>query len=131
MEKFEQLLSQLSYDEYGLIGMGLLLILLIILSYSLIQGKKKLRQMVNNNVKVFQKAFDIAEDGMLILSDKNEVIYANKSMMNLLGLRRNFLNKVLRKIPTVKVKKTWIALDKFLEDHAVRSKVQALSFPHA
>lgn len=131
MEKFEQLLSQLTYDEYVLIGMGLVLILFIILSYSLIQGKKKLRRMINNNLKVFQKAFDVAEDGMLILSDKNEVIYANKSMMNLLGLKRNFLNKVLKNTPKIKVKKTWIALNEFLKEYAVRSKVQALSFSHS
>lgn len=131
MEKFEQFLSQLTYDEYALIGIGLVLILFIIHSYSLMQGKKKLRQMLNDNLKVFQNAFDVAEDGLLILSDKNEVIYANKSMMDILGLKRNFLDKVLKNIPHVKVKKTWMALDQFLKEHYETSKMQALSFSHS
>jgi len=131
LEKLEQFLSQLTYDGYAVIGIGLVLILFMIHSYSLMQAKKKLRQMLHDNLKVFQKAFDVAEDGILILSNNNEVIYANKSMMNLLGLKRNFLDKVLKNMPQVKVKKTWIALDKFLKEHYKKSKIQALSFSHS
>jgi len=131
LEKLEQFLSQLTYDGFAVIGLGLVLILFIIHSYSLMQAKKKLRQMLHDNLKVFQKAFDVAEDGILILSSNDEVIYANKSMMGLLGLKINFLDKVLKNMPQVKVKKTWTALDKFLEEHYKQSKTQALSFPHS
>ncbi len=131
MEQFEKFLSQLTYDGYAAIGIGIIFILFLLHSYSLIQGKKKLREIIDNNVKVFQKAFDVSEDGMLILSDNNTVIYANQSMKNILGLKRNFLNKVLKNIPEVKVKRTWIALDKFLEENAEKSKIQALSFSHS
>jgi len=131
LEKLEQYFSQLSYDGFALIGIGLVLILFMIHSYSLMQAKKKLRQMLHDNLKVFQKAFDVAEDGILILSNNNEVIYANRSMKDLLGLKRNFLDKVLKNMPQVKVKKTWIALDTFLEEHYKKSKLQALSFSHS
>lgn len=131
LEKLEQLLTQLTYYEYIAIVTGLLLVFFVIHIYSLIQAKKKLRQIVNDNVEVFQKAFDIAEDGMLILSSKNEVDYANKSMMNLLGLKPNFLNKELKTIPKVKIKKTWVALDEFLEEYSEKSKAKVLFFSHA
>ena len=129
LEKLEKVLSQLLYDDYILIIIGLVL---IILSYLLIQSKKKLRQVLSSNVKVFQKAFDVGEDGVLILSDKNKVIYANTSMKNILGLKENFLNKVLKNILQIKVKKTWVELDTFLEEHEENSKVQTqtLSLSH-
>lgn len=131
LEKFEQFLSNLTYNEYMAIGIALLLILLIVHSYSLVQGKKKLRQIVNDNVKVFQKAFDIAEDGMLILSGNNEVIYANKTMINLFAIKGNFLNKALGTIPKVKLKRTWMKFDEFLEEYSEKSKSKALFFSHA
>jgi len=131
VEKFEQFLGQLTYNEYVAISIGLIIILLIIHSYSLIEGKKKLRQIVNDNVKVFQKAFDIAEDGMLILSGKNEVVYANRAMIDLLDLERNFLDKVLKNIPKVKIKRDWITLDQFLKEHSEKSKSKALFFSYA
>lgn len=131
LEKFEQLLSQVTYDGYAVIGIGIVLILFFVHSYSVIQSKKKLRQMVNDNVKVFQKAFDVSEDAMLILSNKNEVVYANPSMIEFLGLEANFLDKVLKKTPEIKVKKIWMGLDTFLEECHEKTKMEALSFFHA
>jgi len=131
LESFEQLLSQLTYDGYAAIGIGIVLILFLLHSYSVTQSKKKLRHMINDNVKVFQEAFDIAEDGMLILSENNEVVYANQSMIELFGLEVNCLDKVIPKIPAIKIKKTWSRLDKFLEEYREETKVKALSFSHA
>jgi len=133
LENFEQLLSQLTSTDYVVIYISLVLIVLIILSYLLIQSKKKSRQIVHNNIKILQKVFEDAEDGMLILSDKNKVIYANKSMINILGLKRKFLNKVFKSISKIKVKKTWIALDKLLEEYTTKSKgqTQTYSFTHS
>ena len=128
METFEQFLSQLTYNDYIAIGIGILLILFLVHTYSLIQSKKKLRQIVNDNVKVFQKAFDIAEDGMMILSHNNEVVYANKSMMTLLGLTEDSLDHTLDTTTTIKIKKAWLPLDEFIEEYAQKSESKTLFF---
>jgi PAS domain-containing protein len=103
VEQFEKFLSQLTSDGYIVIGVSTLLTLILVHTYSLIQGKKKLRQMINDNVKMFQQAFDIAEDGMLILSNKNKVIYANNPIVDMLGLEKDFLGKVLKRVPKIKL----------------------------
>lgn len=131
LEKLEQLLTNLTYNEYIILIIGLIFILFVIHSYSLIQGKKNLREILNDNIKVFQKAFDISEDGMLILATNNQVVYANKTIMNLLDLKENFLDKALKTLPKVKTKKNWVALDEFLEEYSEKSKANVLFFSHA
>jgi len=69
-----------------LVMLLLLLFLIAIHFYTLARGKKEFLKVVDNKVKVFQKAFDISEDGVLILSDKNEVVYANRVIKKLLDL---------------------------------------------
>jgi len=128
LEKFEQLFTQLSNHEYIAMGIGIVLLLFVVHHYSLLQSKKKLRQIVTDNVKVFQKAFDIADDGMLILSNENKVLYVNKSMITLLGLKGDILDNVLDVIPNIRLKKDWVSLDDFLEEYTEKSKSKALVF---
>jgi polar amino acid transport system substrate-binding protein len=70
-------------------------------------------------VKIFKKAFDISEDAVLVLSDNNEIRYANKTLQSLLSLPENFLEKPLSPMPKIRVKREWIALDVFI--HKVQS----------
>jgi len=131
LEKLEQITNQMTQEGYAPIGLSILFIFFLIYMYFLMRRKKKARLAAANSVKVFQKAFDLSRDSMLILSDKNEVIYANKSMVRLLQLEENFLLKVLEKIPEIKVKKSWVALDKFIQENHERSKEKVLSFPQS
>ncbi|HFQ61051.1 MAG TPA: diguanylate cyclase, partial [Epsilonproteobacteria bacterium] len=96
--------------------------------YSLSREKKELLQVVDNKVKVFQKAFDISEDAMLILSDDNEVVYANKAMQKLLDLSKDFMFKPLAKMPQIKIKKEWITLDKLIISAYKRADEKMLSY---
>ncbi len=107
------------------------LLILFITIYFLAKEKKKLQQLLDKKIKVFQKAFDISEDAILILSEKNKVLYANKSMINLLSLKEEFINEPLANMPKVKVKKDWIALDIFMNTIHKVSDEKTQSFPQS
>lgn len=95
----------------------LLLILMLFAGihfYSLSREKKELLRVVDNKVKIFQKAFDISEDAVLILSENNEIVYANKAMQKLLSLPEDFMFHSLKDVPQVKVKSEWVGLDKLI-----------------
>lgn len=128
LSQLQNILNDMSKIEYMILGIVIIMIFFIIHLYSL-SKKNKLCDIINNNVKIFQKAFDLVEDAMLILSNKNEVIYANKSMIILLELEKNFQLEILKKIPKVKIKKEWIALDKFITKQQSRVEKNTLTFP--
>jgi len=102
-------------------SMGNMLVLIILVTllivihfYSLARSKRELLKVVDNKVEVFQKAFDISEDGVLILSDKDEVVYANKVIKKLLGLEKDFLFKSLSIQAKIKIKNQWLTLDELI-----------------
>ncbi|PTB87726.1 hypothetical protein C9925_01570, partial [cyanobacterium G8-9] len=125
--KLHSIIISMGQTEYIVFGVMIILFFLAIHLYSVAKEKQKLRDTINHNVKVFQKAFDLAEDAMLILSAKNEVIFANKSMISLLNLEIGYQLEVLRHMPKIKIKKKWIALDKFIEEQKVRIVEKALT----
>jgi diguanylate cyclase (GGDEF)-like protein len=128
LETFEQLLYPLTEDKYIAIGIAILVIFFLIHIFSLSQFKKRVKQIVEDNVKVFQKAFDLAEEGMLIMSDVNRVLYVNKSMKRLLGLEEDMADKAIEKNVNIKIKRNWISLDQFLEEYSEKAKIKALCF---
>ncbi|MBT8343707.1 MAG: GGDEF domain-containing protein, partial [Sulfurovum sp.] len=93
--------------------------------------KNKLEKTIENNLKTFQKAFDISDDAILILSDKNKVIYANNTMFRLLQLKNNFLAKTLETPVQVKVKKDWIGLDEFIKENRPKLEEKVSSYPQS
>ncbi len=116
---------------YENIFIFLMLFIFFATIYFLLREKKKFQKLVNLKIEVFKKAFDISEDAILILSDQNKVLYANSSMIELLGLKKEFIDKTLDYMPKVKVKKDWIELDIFIKkEHKVfADKMQ--SFPQS
>ena len=129
LSQFHNILNSMGQQEYMILGVIIVLMFFIIHLYSLAKEKNKLRETINHNVKVFQKAFDLAEDAMLILSEKNKVIFANKSMVSLLELELGYQLEVLRDIPKIKIKKKWIYLDKFIDEQRVRIMQKVLNVP--
>ena len=122
LEKLEHIINKMTVEEYALVAISLLFIFFLLYIYSLAHEKKKLRKTLEDNLKVFEKAFEISEDAVLILSNKNKVMYANNTVVRLLQLNNDFLLKTFESIVQIKVKKDWIALDKFIEDHRVGPK---------
>lgn len=122
MKSTLEIFNQITLVGYGLMVLCILFSFFLLYWYFLLKEKKKLEVILDNNLKVFQKVFDASEDAILILSDKSEVIYANKTMVRLLQLNNDFLMKVWKPIIQIKVKKDWIALDKFIEENRIDTK---------
>jgi polar amino acid transport system substrate-binding protein len=76
--------------------------------------KKKEGQKSILNLDVLKKAFDLSEDGVLILSDKRKILYANEIAEKLFSLSGNYLEKELTHAPQLEIRKEWMALDKFI-----------------
>ncbi len=96
--------------------------------YALRREKKRVYGIVDSKVKVLQKAFDVSEEAILILSEKQELIYANKTMIKLFKLEENFMQKPLRIMPKIKVKKSWIELDELIKERKGSSQEKMHSF---
>jgi polar amino acid transport system substrate-binding protein len=126
-ETLTQLSSQLSQEEYLLIGILILSILLSIYLYSLFRKQKKQQMIAEDKVKMFQKTFDVSQDPTLILSDKNEILYANRTMVTLFKLKRNFLTQKLSPMPQIKIKDSWLPLDKMIKENEGAFKEHTLS----
>jgi len=106
----------------------LIILSLLIYIYTLKRSKEKIKQSAEKKIEAFQKAFDISEDAILMLSDRNEVVYANRSMMRLLDLKENDIAKPLNIIPKIKVKREWITLDQLVKDNYKKTEEKMQSF---
>ena len=131
LEKLEQIMHQMTIGEYILVAISVTFIFILLYIYSLLHKKKRLEETIEDNLKVFQKAFDISEDAIMILSHKNKVMYANNTMLRLLGVNKSFLLKPFKSTVQIKVKKDWIALDQFIKDNRVCPKGKLCSYPQA
>ncbi len=129
VETLKQFMSTVTIEMYSLLGIGIILILVSIHIYSLRQEKNKLILEVAKHVNIFEKAFDTATDAMLILSDKHELLYANKAMVSLLDLKDNFQYHKFKDTPQVKPAKEWVRLDLFLNGLKDRLEDKFLTFP--
>ena len=95
-----------------------ILIIFLMLVYIIThrRNKKALHSFIDEKIKVFQNVFYVAEDIILILSDRNEILFANKSAIEFFSLQKYFKYTILE-IPQVKVKNEWISLDKLIYEH--------------
>lgn len=120
------------WHSIPLSGSYILLLILMVFAgihfYSLSREKKELLRVVDNKVKIFQKAFDISEDAVLILSENNEIVYANKTMQKLLSLPEDYMFKPLKNIPQVKIKSEWVGLDTLIEHEYKKTDEKMLSY---
>ncbi len=89
-------LTHMTQIEYLFFTLCIVIVLFLVYIYFLTKEKKKLRETIDNNVKAFQKTCDISEDAIMILSAKNEVLYANSSMVRLLQFNNHFLSQKFR-----------------------------------
>jgi len=117
-------------EDYLLISIAILLLYVLVHNYFRIKGKAQRKEIAENNIKILQKSFDVSKDAMLILSAKDEVIYANKSMIKLFNLDKDYLLKGLQNVPKVKVRTDWVELNTFIAENRTKLRDSLLSFSH-
>jgi len=79
-------LSHFSLYDVFLVGLGLVLASLIRIFYDSYKERQRLKQL-GRMVKVYNESMDIYEEGVLIISDKQEVIFANKEAARIFALK--------------------------------------------
>ena len=131
LQKFEHIMQQMTIEEYALVIISLFFFVFLLYYYFILIEKKKLGETVENNLKVFQKALDLSDNAILILSAKNEVMYANNAILRLLQLKNDFLFKTLETPVQIKVKRDWIALDQFIEENRVGPHDKVGTYPQS
>ena len=99
----------------------LIIVVLIICMLIYHKRKKDLQKFSDQQIKTFQNIFDISKDSIIILTDKNEILYANQVAIDFFSLKKHFKFKKLD-IPKVKVKDKWVGLDKFIDNKDSKHK---------
>lgn len=125
MNEVLEKLNQMSLQEYGVIVPILVVLFFFLYRYLMVREKKKIEAILKNNLQVLENTFDISEDAIFILSDKNEVIYANSALVRLLQLNSDFLMKKLGGSAQIKEKKEWVPLDTYLKEQRTTAKDKA------
>lgn len=131
LEKIELYMSEMGSEDYISIGIYVFIFILLVYIFFSIKEKGRLKKAIKDNIKIFEKTFDISHDGLLMVSSKNKIIYANRAMMNILGLDKNYLNTVWEDIPQLSVSHNWIPLDKYIKDNKKRLKEKSLFLPQS
>ena len=80
-------LNQFTLYDVFLVGVGLVLASLVRIFYDSYKEKQRLRKL-GRMVKVYNDSMDIYEEGVLIISGKEEVIFANKEAARIFGLKK-------------------------------------------
>jgi polar amino acid transport system substrate-binding protein len=91
--------------------------------------KKSLQLFVDEKIKTYKSIFDVSEESILILSNDNIILYANKPMISLLGLKKHFISSVLE-MPQIKIKQEWQTLDKLIKKNRIISEKMQI-FTHS
>ena len=127
LANIETLLKSLSTDTlYGFLF--LFILLLAMYFYNRFRRKKELLEIIDSKVKVFQKALDISRDGMLLLSDKQKVLYINTFMRKLLGIEKNNKSKSHFSGIKIKIKNEWLSLYELMEINSVKKDGHKVSY---
>ncbi len=113
MEDILNILSSQDNIKYLLILFVSILLLLLLFSYKKRRNQKKF---INHKIKTFQDIFDVSKEAILIISDKNEILYANSIMINLLNLEEKYLHTTLV-VPDIKIQRDWNKLDKLIKEN--------------
>ncbi len=108
-------------------GSVLLLFFIFFYRYRLRVEKKKLRSMVSDKISVMQKAFEVCKDAVLILSDTQEILYANKPMKKLLKLDENYYETFLNNMIKVEAGKEWRTLSRLIKEKEMSKKAYRFS----
>ena len=117
-------------EEYGLAAMLIIAVLVSLYLFFLFLKQKRRLRIADNRIKVFQRTFDVSQEPTIILSDTNDILYANPVMVEFFKLKRDFLIHKLSPMPQIKLKENWQTLDSVIKEYEKKFKEGSLSFYH-
>ena len=128
MQDMLQNLNSLVIQDYIYLSIAVLIMFLFLTFYVSNKKRKRLEQFVDKKLQNFKNIFDISEESILILSNENKILYANNSMVQLLKLKKRFINQPF-KIPKIKIKEEWKSLDEIIINRSKKTenKLQLIS----
>ncbi len=101
------------------VGIVLLLLFIPLYIYAVRTAKRKLDSMVSDKISVMQNAFEVCKDAVLILSDKQVILYANKPMRKLLKLDEKYEEMPLGSIIKIDMGNEWRTLGRLIKEKQV------------
>ncbi len=105
----------------NILWLSLVTIVLIVIHIFMYRKKKKnLQKFADEKVKVYQNIFTISDDAILILSNKNEIIYANKVAIDLFELKKYFIFTKFE-MPNIKIKNDFVSLYSLIQKSIVKN----------
>ncbi|OQX49758.1 MAG: GGDEF domain-containing protein, partial [Epsilonproteobacteria bacterium 4484_20] len=84
--------------------------------YFLRAAKRKFDARVSDKISVMQNAFEVCKDAVMILSDRQEILYANKPMRQLLKLDEHYEEMPLGNMIKVDMGKEWRPLGRLIKE---------------
>jgi len=84
------------------------------IAFTLLKKSRLQKKQSDIKLEMFKKAFDFSEDAVLVLSNDNHILYANRALQKLLHLTEKDLENRLDSMPMVKVKQQWVSLETLL-----------------
>ncbi len=120
----ENVLSLVSPSNILLLSI-LTFLLIFIYIFMFKRKKDALQNFVEEKIKVFQNVFYISEDVIIVLSNKNEILYANKAAIDFFDLKKYFKFTQLE-LPEIKVKNEFVDL-KTLISHSIQKSEKRMN----
>lgn len=117
-ENVETVSQQIGWNNL-LVGGILLLLFAMFYFYMLRREKKKVNATVSSKIEVMQKAFEVCKDAVLILSEDQKILYANKPMRTLLKLEEHYQERALSSMLKINVGKEWHTLSRIIKEKAM------------
>ena len=105
----ESLLQLLSPSNMLLLSLFTFAVIMIHI-FMFKRKKEALQNFIDEKVKVFQNVFYISEDAVVVLSNTNEILYANKAAIDFFDLKKYFKFTVLE-LPKIKIKNELVDLN--------------------
>ncbi len=124
----ESVLMQWNADPLLLSSLIALLLLILYLLYRIFNHQKILTD-AKGRIDLLKQSFETNGDAYLVLTKTYHMVYANTSMIKLLGLARNYENEKLLPVPKLMVKKEWIDIESLITNTKIKPKETQFSIP--
>ncbi|MBD3790159.1 MAG: bifunctional diguanylate cyclase/phosphodiesterase [Campylobacterales bacterium] len=103
--------------EFELLEMFIVVCLSFLIVFFLWKRNALLKGRIANQLNAFQRAFDMSDDAIIILSDNFEIIYMNHASKGLFKFNKDNKKEIFANNLKIKIKDEWFPLDEFIKKY--------------